>query len=1420
MTARRPDAGKTGGPPLASDALRVNLRNTAVARVEVDPRHAVLQEVVAGYVGLSDALKRLLEELNHPFRNWPLILPELKGFALGNWSLYRDHPEGPAALDLFGTFFLQAADGREEHIRDALEGLTAFLERVIAQLSPARLAAYAASLDRLLRQVAALPERPLFLLVQSHYPLARALDGLLALCRQSPTTTMPDPRIVRDLLARLLDVSHAYWRQRPDPEAFFLPGMADDLTLITHRGLREQQASLRTILTPDDTTRDTPENAIAAATRLCMLPTFIDLVRGYRRAANALGQLATASEAKALAEERALAFLFHIMETEGLGLIHEETLRAINRTLVHLMHRQEQTPERMRDVFQRTFAFLKANVVHFPHTALQCIEAIGSEVFQGNRGALAEMFLGEAVRFGFQYSAVQGVDVDWQPVANPAHLYNVRIWLALIGQNPKWSATLLSALIVNLHLTGTCIKDTDLFQKEITRLLNSAIEPVFNLIKQLARLLPVYFNEIGAEGELRNVSTDLDELTQRQDRMIHFLRKQCHVESTNLTVGLAAAAVRFWFDGDKAPLVPFLPASLLEEIPETGPLVDGVRRVMQRACVAAGFADPASLLTTPLERILPGIMGAADLPEGDRRRVAHLLHLHHMLHRKYNLGFEGIHTALREASFQGFPHLDRLLADLDAEVEHEALLVTLLDVLEGLQAVILSPEVFPAHEEIYQKRHIAVGIPSVYGQYRERKFDALSLTFRLENLANVSLEALIATIPDDFITQAGFRGIARQLRHFQRALAIDGITSHRLRDYLAILEDSLRTRPLTFYQYLDLFRGLSEGVKGIIETCYASHHRDNLALIITQVPPEMLLPRYRALRGDDPVLALERISEVFFRDLVAGTFGLQALDRYLARILKVLVAQQHHLDPRGMDLLMTYNPERLFRDLHDDAADCPEGNPMLLGNKGFNLVRMGDLGLPVPPGTILTTEFFRCRQIIRHYQPAWNDFTDRLRLRLAAIEARIGRRYGSTTRPLLLSVRSGAMISMPGMMQTIHNVGINRDIVEGISVETANPYFAWDNYRRFIQSWAMSFDLGRATFSDLMRETKRRHGVTKKRELTSTQMRELALAYETAARTFGIVIPEDPWEQLLASIQQVLHSWNALKAKDYRRILGIANDWGTAVVLQTMIFGNVGQNAGTGVLFTAHPGQRLNRVMLWGDFTPGNQGEDIVGGLVATQPISVEQCTSDGRDPATSLERCFPEVYAELLRLAKSLIYDRRWSPQEIEFTFDGPGAGNVWLLQTRDMITTAEKPLVARRFKVDARSGDPFLAQGIGVSGATLCGRAVFNLEQIQSLRAEDPNTPLILIRYDTVPEDIKEIALTQGLLTARGGQTSHASIVAARLSKVCVVGCEALNVRGAARDHGELSGHPVRCGDRLSLDGRRGLILAGWHEVESVVM
>ncbi len=269
------------------------------------------------------------------------------------------------------------------------------------------------------------------------------------------------------------------------------------------------------------------------------------------------------------------------MDTSGLFLIHEETLREINRSLVTLI--RQQTYEEIERFLLTTLQLLKTNIRKYPHTSLQCIQVLGTEVFNRGNSRLVEAFLWETVRFGFQYASVTGIDEDWQPIANPAHLANIRVWLNLIMQEPKWCSTLFSALIINLKLSGTCVKDTDLFQRDITSLLNHPIEPVYNLVKQFAKLMPVFFNEIGAEGLLRDVSTEIDEIHKRKDLLIHFLRKQSHVESSNLIVDFIRDIFRFWQTGNKELLLPHLPPEVIQQIDKRGPFFDEMHLLTLRS---------------------------------------------------------------------------------------------------------------------------------------------------------------------------------------------------------------------------------------------------------------------------------------------------------------------------------------------------------------------------------------------------------------------------------------------------------------------------------------------------------------------------------------------------------------------------------------------------------------------------------------------------------------------------------------------------------------------------------------------------------------------------------------------------------------------------------------------------------------------
>ncbi len=1411
------------GPPaigIDSDALRANLLETAGEVVIADELLPLL-EIVKKFKGIHSSLESLLYEICHPFRNWGLIMPLFRSFVLRNSNHFVRHEQGPQAMHLLAEIFLEAIGDSEKNstlLAQIIEAKLAWLEKMILLFDGETLLRYETVLNRIFERMQSLEdgESPIMLhIVQGQHPMKRLATLLYGAAEKEKVSF--DYRPVASLMRTVLLKNYSYWLAEDDPMPWFLERSGTHMeeiqslnlfSAVSHKSIQQYKEKLQKI--------DIESDSHKGLGRILELPAHVDIVRFYKSIPALLAESADSNRlsdkdddgTNPIAENWKLLFLFKIMDTEGLYLIHEESLREINRSLVQLI--RQQSFEEIEEFLLTTFDLLKANVKKYPHTSLQCIQVLGGEVFNRGNSRMVEAFLFSVVRFGFQYANVVGVDEDWQPLTNPAHLGNIRVWLNLIEQEPKWCSTLFSALIINLKLTGTCVKDTDLFQRDITELLNHPIEPIYNLAKQFTKLMPVFFNEIGAEGELRDVSTELDELHKRQDVLIHFLRKQSHVESSNLIVNFIKAIFSFWKNKDKKELRPYLPEEVYSQVKDNGKYIDEQHVLISRIVAEQGLANFDDILSWESGRCLEYLDRQDDLSARERRRFELLVHMYKLLHKKYNLGFQELRSELLQASKDGIEGMAELLEDLE-NCDTITCLKALLTRLERLKEIILSKEQFEAQESIYYKRHIAVDIPSVYGRYREPKFDSLSLTFRLENLANIYLENLQETVNLSFITQATLYRVVTCIDLYLRALRIDGITSRRLDIYLTLLKNSLKVRRFSYTQYLDIFRGMAEGVKDIIYAFYTNIHQNNLSIIIPQIDSDDLLTKYKPLfDSNNKAFTLYRLSEAFFRDLIASTFGLQHLDNFIVRILQTLENQKNILDKREIDLLMTYNPEKAISSLY--KVNPYTNNLIHLGNKGFNLLNLINDSKPVPSAFVITTEVFRCRDVVFGFTKAREEFMQRVRASLTEVEERTGKIYGSPDKPLLLSVRSGGAISMPGMMATIHNVGFNEELIEEHVREHGNAYLCWDNYRRFVQSWAMISGMRREDFQELMDEAKKRYRVKLKREFSPEQMQELALSYHKLVRQRGYVIPEDPWLQLVGAIERVLDSWETQKASDYRKVMDVSNSWGTAVIVQEMVFGNRSGSAGSGVLFTSHPYRKVQRVALWGDYAYGDQGEDIVSGLVTSCAISVEQAELDGRAIEETLEVRFPKIYHELLSIARDLVYEKRWNPQEIEFTFEGPSPEALYLLQTRDMITIKKK----ERLNVFVETPDfdtYYLGKGVGVSGSALSGRAVFSEENIKDLRKQDPHSKLILFRQDTVPEDVKVINMADGLITSRGGQTSHASVIAVRLEKTCVVGCKHLKVYETGQ-YCEIGETCIKFGDPVAIDGRNGLLLLGNHE------
>ncbi len=695
-------------------------------------------------------------------------------------------------------------------------------------------------------------------------------------------------------------------------------------------------------------------------------------------------------------------------------------------------------------------------------------------------------------------------------------------------------------------------------------------------------------------------------------------------------------------------------------------------------------------------------------------------------------------------------------------------------------------------------------VGSMYGSYREMKFDALGLTFRIKSLVNVFFEELVENVDLSLITKATFFQIYDRLKLFFKALQLDGIPSVEIERQLDMLAHSLEVRGFTFTQYLDIFKGFAQAVRNIINDYFNNIHGENLSQVLSQISFDQILPKYLPQSGEvDHENLKHRVSEIFFRERIAFSLGLQQLDLFLSRILNILFQQSNKLPKDKLQDLLLYDPEKAMTSINNISNRV--SGIIYLGNKGLSLVRLKNLGMPVPPGFIITTEAFRCREIIDNYPPAKQNFREQLEKHIADLEKVTGRTFGNSKNPLLFSIRSGSSISQPGMMDTFLNVGMNEEIAAGIAERTGNAWFAWDSYRRFLQCYGMAFGLERDDFDAIIGEMKRRAGIGFKREFAGIQMRKVAMTYKSMIKNSGIDVIDDPFEQLYVTIKKVFDSWESSKARAYRKIIGISDDWGTAATVQEMVYGNISRQSGAGVIFTHNPRWSEDSLRLWGDFTIGNQGEDVASGLVNTLPISIIQQDVEMRETDITLETHFPGIYNALKEWANELIHMKGWSPQEMEFTFESPGMEDLYLLQCRDMAIRERKKVLT--FDLGNITEDKLLGHGIGVSGGAMSGRIVFDLKEIDQWRTIEPETYLVLVRNDTVPDDIREIYAADGLLTARGGVTSHAAVVAYRLGKTCIVGCGNLICKEKEKScrFNELV---LKSGDHISIDGREGSV------------
>ncbi len=1369
-------------------------------------KYNVLREVVKDYPGLLSSAESLLRELNHCPQNWGVIIKELKAYALKNFALHDQHKKGVEAIGVIVATFLEALNHLAVSTQQStIDSLIFYLEKILLD-GEHNIHKYGCIFQDCFNKLYNLQEKQFFFLITNPRQLKRL--GLIMVGKMSSDF---DFEGFNNLLFKSLLTTYEHWLKEEDPVKWFKDRTDCALSAqenrelerllypLSHANLRGLIHRLRDIKKCTDQAEHLKE--------LLKLPSYMQLAKFYEDLAGTLAQTFDMHKGFKLK----MIYLLKILETNGLSSIHESVLREVNRTISTIIKTEE--PNQLKMILTETFRVLRNSLSGYPETVLYCIQCIGNEIFNIGNSDLVDWSFQQIISLGFQYPKIEGVTNEWQVISNQAHLKNIRVWLELIERKPKWSKSLLSAFIINLRLGGIHISDTDLFQKDITKLLNCDIKPVYSLVKQLAKLFPVYFSEINAEGILREVSTELDEITRRADFLCHFLRKQSHVESSARIVDFVEEVIRFWLTKDKRLLERFLPKDIFHQIRTSGPYVDDISTIFNSIISDKEIRDVTELLRLSEVEVNEVTEKVPHVSEKEKKRAYLAIKFYQLLNRKYRLEPQDIKSQLVYSQSLGLPNTESLISVLK-EGSVSQRLESVLNYLQLLQDIVLSSERYEPIEDIFHKRHFAAGIPSVYGTYHERKFDALSLTFRLENLANILFEELMDSFNLKFITRATLFEIREYVSLFFKALHLDGIFSNRLENTLELLSGALEVRRFSFSQYIDIFRGFSDAVHDILDTHYSGVHKNNLKQIIPQLGAKNILPKYiEAHEEESESEFINKVSEQFLREVVTSSFGFQQLDNFISKNLKTLLAQAEGLDVYNLDLLMSYEHKKAISGIHTPNEHT--NDRIHLGNKGYNIVKLAPLGIPVPPGFIITTEVFRCLQAINRFIYAREHLNKEIEEQINGLERITGKKFGDPGNPLLVSVRSGAAISMPGMMNSFLNVGLNESTIIGLIKQIAKPWFAWDCYRRFLQCWGMSFGMERDVFDDIINSFKRKYKVVKKIHFVPEQMKEVALAYRDMIKDNGIEIIDDPKTQLQIAIEQVFQSWFSKKAQAFREILGLSENWGTAVIVQTMVYGNLDANSGTGVLFTRSPQSSGDRVMLWGDFAVGSQGEDVVSGLVKTLPISNEQREIENRTSDVSLEDSFPEIYSSLLTMVKNLIYKERWGAQDIEFTFEGKDKENLYILQARDMPITRKESFMV--FVPSPQLSSNYLSSGIGVGGGALSGIVVFDLEDVQEFRKNDPSMPLILVRSDTVPDDIRHIAAADGLLTARGGSTSHATIIANRLEKTCVVGCNKLFVWEYEK-RCKLNGQTIKVGDFLSIDGRKGSVYLGKHQVKEM--
>ncbi|HLN52149.1 MAG TPA: PEP/pyruvate-binding domain-containing protein [Lentimicrobium sp.] len=1353
---------------LMSDALAANLEATRTDKIDIPAHHLSFTEVSKTYYSIHNRAIDCIKEFNHPYSNSGYIIGQLRAISLGDFWFYErlsDENAWSVIIELYqGLISRQLTDLQAE---DLVHTLLELFEKFLASKNISR--ELHSKVLQLIEHY--LDKKPVAVIHNSGY-----------LVKLFTSTEWSDDywQQALDTAKNVLLTNNTYWRDTTKVEQWlaernkmFSTQSREKFTSIGNNYYQNNEKKIKEAKVFKD---------------IELIPAFSDVSFHLRQLHHSFSRF----------HEKFYYILF-LLHLEGMQNQKEVLMRDFNSLLRNI--KNELTSDEVFGFLDNIFKLFNDLKSTNAGTVLDSILILGKEIFRTDNQNHISHFEKLLIRHGFIGPGIVYVSKDWQLQVNEYHIKNIRVWMELIEYSPTAFRELLSALIIHLRLGGVFVSDTDLFQRDVTALLNSDISPIFKQIKQLARLFPVYFNEIGAEGELREVTTAMDELSHRNDRLVHFLRKQIHTESNNTHIDLTRSIIHYWYDGDTSYLFKMLPEDVKASMSPDSRWFGPINQILQSLCEANNYM-PRALMELPAERIKKEINAIPIDNPLDKQRLHYIFRLLELLKEKYSFNTVNIGNLMRKFNFFNGSDIDQLLGMLERGNTDRALRQVYI-FIRKLNHVITDPNKTEGWEDIYHKRHIAIGIPSMYGKYREPKFEALGLSFRLEKIAAHLMEQLINSINLDYITAKTLRRIHIVFELFREGLELDGISDQGFNSNLKMFRYSLNSASFSVGQYINILQFMLSSVREIISKYFYRVYDRQLKVVIPQLYPN-------ETKNDGPAAKQfhSRKSEQFYREMLSYAFMVQALDNFLVRILGTFRQMVDSYSEETLRSIMSYNTDLVVSPLYRETPEMD--NQIFLGSKAYFLKKLLLLGFPIPPGFVFTTEVFRRRDAILKNPFIEKEFDQMIRRQIAYLEKLSGQQFGNPNNPLLLSVRSGTAISMPGAMNTYLNVGLNDQIVESLSKMPNYGWTSWDCYRRFLQSWGMSFGIPRDEFDQIMIDFKTRYNVNQKLDFTPAQMREMAFAYKDILLSRNIHFKDEPFEQLKQVIFNVFESWYSERAEVYRDYLQIADEWGTAVIVQKMVLGNIHRTSGTGVLFTHAPDIEKPGIHLYGDFTLCSQGEDIVAGLVNPMPLTERQRKKIFSDKAFSLQGAFPGIYKKLQQISDALTEQHGFSHQEIEFTFESENPDDLYILQTRDQ--DIRKPDLSYVF--DVKSSElKILGRGIGLGRGVLNGILAFDMEDLK--RFKDLPENKILVRPDTVPDDIGMIFECNGLITARGGATSHAAVTAVRLEKTCVVNCTQLIVNEREKTC-SINGTLLKPGDKIAIDGNLGNIYLGNYKVK----